>query len=135
MRGLLHVGEAAAERQHHHLGRELAAVIADDVEEMKHQPGAIVGGDEGAAALLPDQDVFIDQFIDRLADRADGHLAALGQLPLGGNGTAGLPLAGADGLGQQSFDFLVQRRIERGASDQLLVARRVFPFAHTGFFL
>ena len=132
MTGLFCVGRAAAERQHRHFGGQLAAIVADDMEEMKHQPGAVMGRDKRAAALLADQNVLADQFVDRLAHRADRDLESLGEFPFGGNGATGLPLAGTDGFGQQPLDFLVERCAQRGAGNELLVSRGVFPFAHAG---
>ena len=102
------VERAALERVQLHIRIFLVAVLALDMEEMKQQTRAVVGGDKGAAPLLAHQHVLRDQFVDCLADGADGDAEFVLELRLGGNRLARLPRtlrqAAREGAGDVAVD-------------------------------
>jgi hypothetical protein len=87
------------------------------VEEVVEQPVARVRRDERAAALLPDQEVRVDERVDRLAHRADRHAVALGQSPFGRDGVAGLPVAALERVAHLALELAVERGGQRDRLD------------------
>jgi hypothetical protein len=73
------IGPVAPEREGAHLGVGTLAAAADDVEEVEHQPPAVVGGHERSLALVAHERAFGHEAVDRLADRADGHAVGGGE--------------------------------------------------------
>src|SRR5436305_171761 len=66
-----------------------------------------MGGDKGALALAPHDDVLGGELVDRLAHRALAHAEARGELDLRRDGLAGLPLARNEALREQDLDLLI----------------------------
>ena len=90
----------------------------EEVEE-----GAILGvrSDEGAPALLADEDPFRHELVDRLADRADRHVEALGELGLARDCLASLPFTGRQAAREPQLYFLVERTGREASSREGVV--------------
>jgi len=68
------------------------------------------GGDKGAGALAADQQAFVDQAVQRLADGDSRNREIVGQVPLWRQGLVGGQHVLGDRRAQGALQLLIQRR-------------------------
>ena len=83
-------------------------VIRHQPQKSEVNPILMVGRNKGALALPSDQEIFIGQLINGLANCALADLETPGQFDFTGNRCAGFPLTGLQTLQNQDLDLLVQ---------------------------
>ena len=88
----------------------LETIPALDPEKFEKMLIALVRGNERAASLMANQNMFADQFIDRLAQRTNRHTEFFGQLILWRDGLAANPLATCERRQQRLLDCKIKGR-------------------------